>query len=100
MAFDYPYNLTGPYELVAFANTLVNNMLGLALIVIIFGVTFLSLKDGKHNTADCMVATLWITTLSGALMSYLPGMLDGQIVLLLAVVTALATVFLWRSQSR
>ena len=95
---DYPYNITEPWELISFTNGLVNNMLGVAILVMIFGVVFLSLKRERNNTTDSMVTSLWITTVGAILMSYLPGMLDGQIALLLIIITAMATVFMWRAR--
>jgi len=97
VTYEYPTNITDPYELVHFANELTGYWIGFALLMLIFSISFLSMKNGGHRTEECMVSSLWLTSVVAALLSFLPEMLDGRITLLLFIMTGLASVLLWRS---
>lgn len=99
MTYAYPKNITDPWAFVRFVNVeMTNYWLGYSFLIIIFSITFLSLKNGNHRMEDCIISSLWITSISSAFLAYLPDMLNGEIALLLFIVTALASVFLWKSK--
>ena len=93
-----PENLSTVFEITDFANEMTDYMIGPALLIAIFSITSITMLSAGRAKEDSIVASLWITTISGMLLSLVPNMLNSTIVLGLAIVTALASVFLFRGQ--
>lgn len=102
MVFPYPQNITGIMELVNFTNSYTGYMVGPVVLLCTFAVSFMSMIISGGRTRDefvsSLVTSLWITTLTSALLSMLPNMINIDITIFLMVGTVLSTVFLFRSQ--
>jgi CHASE2 domain-containing sensor protein len=90
--FPMPTNLTDINKSIGYANNVSEGYLGIALIVIIFTVSFMSLKT-RFPSNICLVSSLFTTTIA-SVMIYLFGILPAVAPPLLGIMTAFSVAFL------
>jgi len=67
-------NITRPYELITYANTLTDNIFGVVMILMIFIVSFIAMKD--YPTKSAFASSCFITTLLAILLRVMGALAD------------------------
>ena len=68
------YNITRPYQLIEVANNVTGDLFGLVMIICIFVIAFISLKDWKP--APAFAASSFITTIIAIMLRTLNALAD------------------------
>jgi ABC-type multidrug transport system permease subunit len=93
-----PENLTTVFEITDFANEMTGYMVGPLVLIAIFSISNITFLSSGRNKEDSILASLWLTSLSGFLLSLIPNMINAEIVIGLLIVTALSSIFLFKGQ--
>lgn len=93
MTYNVPTNASQFYKLWDFANEATNNFFGIAILIMIFFVSFFSLKG--YETPKAFAFASMITTIMAILLSVM-GTVNGLAVLVCIVLTAFSVVYLFK----
>jgi hypothetical protein len=93
--FPTASNLTGFDKIMQYNNTVTNDFFGVTLLMIVFSISFISLYGFGKKPA--FVASLWLTTVI-SIFSWVMSIVSPDIMVMLAVVTAMASLFLFRTR--
>jgi hypothetical protein len=61
MPFDDPTNVTGFVELLQYTNSITNEWFGNTVVIMVFTIAFLSLKQSGHATSDALTVSSFIS---------------------------------------
>lgn len=96
MTFPDP-NITRPYEMVTYVNTVTDNYFGPVVLLIIFIVAFMALKNYKTSTT--FATSIFITTLF-ALLFRAAGWVGDPVVIGMILASVAGIAFLWFDKSQ
>ena len=92
---QYPYNVTSFQDLLIYNNTVTNNMFGLSILVIVFFISFFTML--KFGSKVSFASSMWLTTVVSVFL-WILQLVNPDIMVVLTVITALSTVFLFRTR--
>lgn len=76
-------------------NTITNNLFGSAIIIMVFFISFISMLP--FGQKQSLAASLWLATVSSVFL-WILQLLSADYMVLLTVITALSTLFLFRTK--
>lgn len=92
--FDYPTNLTDFNQTLHYVDNVTDNMFGVAILLIIFTISFMALKS-RYPTESALPSAMFTTTLISIFL-WLLEILPAEAPPILALVTAFSVVLAFR----
>lgn len=93
--FTLPTNVTNFQQLLIYNNSITHDLFGVSLLLTVFAITFVSTMGWPRG--QNLVSSLWITAITSVFF-WLMQLISSDIMVVLAILTALATVFLFRTR--
>ena len=93
--FPTANNLTGYDKLMQYNNLVTNDLFGVTILLIVFSISVISMYGFGKKPA--FVASLWLTTVV-SIFAWVMQIVSPDIMVMLAVVTAMASLFLFRTR--
>ena len=93
--FPLPYNVTNFQELMVYNNTITHDLFGVGILFTIFSIAFITMLP--FGNKQSFVASVWLTSVISVFM-WILQLVNPEIMVALAVITALGTIFLFRTR--
>ena len=93
--FPYPGNLSTLQDIMVYNNTITNDLFGVSILMMVFGISFITMQNFGNKPS--LVASLWITSVISIFLWVLQ-LISPDIMVALTVMTAMATIFLFRTR--
>ena len=93
--FPLPYNVTSYPQLMLYNNTITNNMFGLGILAVVFFIPFITMLG--FGQKQSLVTSLWFTTIMSIYL-WTMQLVAPEVMVAMTVITALSTIFLFRTK--
>lgn len=93
--FATPTNITSFMDLMAYNNSITNDMFGVAIIFILFSISFITMHGFGNRVS--ITGSLWFCSLISIFL-WTMQLVSDNVMVVLTVLTALATLFLFRTR--